>query len=210
MRDDHCHIIWGVDDGSPDWETTCKMVEGVRACGFNEVICTPHMRWSDFDNAKVVRHFNELSAEALSRHGISMWLGYEVYYKTLLRQGLDTARNYVTAGTSNLLLEFNSGEAIPEGWEHAFYKLQTTYGLDLTIAHPERYTSVLADFSIVHKMKDMGCRIQVSAGDLFGGLFNAGAKCAKRIIDEGLCDALVSDAHCPGHYRDFERALKRL
>ena len=56
MRDDHCHIIWGVDDGSPDWETTCKMVEGVRACGFNEVICTPHMRWSDFDRAKVERH----------------------------------------------------------------------------------------------------------------------------------------------------------
>ena len=35
-------------------------------------------------------------------------------------------------------------------------------------------------------------------------------KSAKRIIDEGLCDALVSDAHCAAQYKDFVRALKKL
>ena len=210
MLDEHCHMVWDVDDGSDSLEESLRMLDAAAKVGITQIVATPHMRWSDFDNAKAVGNFNELSAEALNRHGIRMWLGYEVYYKTLLRQGLENARRYVTAGTNNLLIEFNSGEAIPEGWEHTFYKLQTTYGLDLTIAHPERYTSVLADFGIVHKMKHMGCRIQVSAGDLFGGPFNAGVKCAKRIVDEGLCDALVSDAHCPEHYRDFERALKRL
>ena len=210
MLDEHCHIVWDVDDGSASREESLEMLDQAARAGITQIVATPHMRWSDFDNSKVIRHFNELSAIAAERHGIKMWLGYEVYYKTLLRQGLDTAPRYVTAGTSNLLLEFNSGEGIPEGWEHVFYELQSSYGLDLTVAHPERYTSVLSDFGIVYKMKDMGCRIQVSAGDLFGGPFNAGAKCARRIVDEGLCDALVSDAHCPEHYRDFTRALKRL
>lgn len=210
MLDEHCHIVWDVDDGSDTFEESQAMLAAAAHAGITQIVATPHMRWSDFDNNKVIQHFNELSDIAYERHGISMWLGYEVYYKTLLRKGLQTARTYVTTGTNNLLLEFNSGEAIPDGWEQTFYKLQSEYGLDLTVAHPERYTSVLNDFNIVYKMKDMGCRIQVSAGDLFGGMFNAGARCAKKIIDEGLCDALVSDAHCAEHYKDFERALKKL
>lgn len=210
MLDEHCHIVWDVDDGSETLEESLAMLAGAANAGITQIVATPHMRWSDFDNAKVVAHFNELSARAFDQYGIQMWLGYEVYYKTLLKQGLHTARQYVTAGTNNLLLEFNSGSVLPDGWDQTFYKLQTAYGLDLTIAHPERYATVLDDFGVVYKMKDMGCRIQVSAGDLFGGMFNAGAKCAKRILAEGLCDALVSDAHCADHYKDFARALKRL
>lgn len=210
MLDEHCHIIWDVDDGSDMLEESLDMLAAAARAGITQIVATPHMRWGDFDNRKVIEHFNELSSLAIERHGIQMWLGYEVYYKTLLRLGLHEAPRFVTAGTNSLLLEFNSGGEIPDGWENTFYTLQSTYGLDLTIAHPERYTSVLADFDIVYKMKDMGCRLQVSAGDLFGGMFNAGARCAKRIIDEGLCDALVSDAHCPAHYKDFEKALRKL
>ena len=53
MRDEHCHILWDVDDGSQSLEMTRSMLDGVRACGFTEVVCTPHMRWKDFDAAKV-------------------------------------------------------------------------------------------------------------------------------------------------------------
>lgn len=210
MLDEHCHIIWDVDDGSSTKEESLEMLAAAARVGITQIVATPHMRWSDFDNNKVIAHFNELAMIAQQQYGISMWLGYEVFYKTLLKQGLENAPKYVTAGTRTLLLEFNSGGVVPEGWEKTFYTLQSTYGLDLTIAHPERYSSVLEDFDIVYKMKDMGCRIQVSAGDLFGGMFNAGAKCAKKIIKEGLCDALVSDAHCVAHYEDFEKALKKL
>lgn len=209
MLDEHCHIVWDVDDGSESLEESYDMLAAAARAGITQIVATPHMRWSDFDNDKVVERFNELSTVAYERHGIQMWLGYEVYYKTLIKRGLHTAAQFVTAGTNNLLIEFNSGEGVPDGWDQTFYTLQSTYGLDITVAHPERYTSVLADFGIVYKMKDMGCRIQVSAGDLFGGMFNAGAKCAKRIIDEGLCDALVSDAHCAAHYADFQRAVRK-
>ena len=210
MLDEHCHIIWDVDDGADTLEESLDMLAAAARVGITQIVATPHMRWSTFDDAKVRARFDELAAAALERHGIQMWLGYEVYYKTLLRKGLDAAPRFVTEGTNELLIEFNSGSAIPDGWEQAFYKLQSAYSLDLIVAHPERYTSVLADFDIVYKMKDMGCRLQVSAGDLFGGLFSAPTRCAKRIINEGLCDALVSDAHCAAHYIDFEKALKKL
>ena len=210
MLDEHCHIVWDVDDGSESREESLEMLAAAAEVGITQIVATPHMRWSDFDNEKVVAHFDELAQEALASHGIRMWLGYEVYYKTLLKHGLNEAPQFTTQGTDNILIEFNSGEGVPDGWEKTFYTLQSEYGLDIPVAHPERYTSVLADFDIVYKMKDMGCRLQVSAGDLFGGPFNAGSRCAKRIIDEGLCDALVSDAHCVAHYRDFAKALKKL
>ena len=126
MLDEHCHIVWDVDDGSSSREESLDMLAAAAEAGITQIVATPHMRWSDFDNGKVTAHFEELRELALERHGIRMWLGYEVYYKTLLKKGLSTARQFVTAGTNNLLIEFNSGGAIPDGWDKTFYELQST------------------------------------------------------------------------------------
>ena len=207
MRDDHCHIIWGVDDGSPDWDTTRAMVDGARACGFTEIICTPHMRWSDFDRAKVERHFAQLAEYASD---IKWTLGFEVYYKRLREIGFEHAREFTIGESNTILLEFNSGAEVPHDWERSFYKLQSTYGLDIVLAHPERYSSVLEDFDLVYRMYDAGIRMQVSADDVLLGMFNKTAKVAKRLIEEGLAYALVTDAHYPDHYADYRKARKKL
>ena len=207
MRDDHCHILWGVDDGSPDWQTTCAMVEGARACGFTEIICTPHMRWEDFDRKKVEDRFRQLAEYAPD---IKWTLGFEVYYKRLLKIGFEHAREFTIGDSNTLLLEFNSGAVIPPDWERTFYTLQSTYGLDLVLAHPERYQTVIDDFEIVYRIRQAGVKMQVSAGDLLGGFFNKGAKAAKRLVNEGLADAVVSDAHTPDHYADYRKAMKKI
>ena len=206
MRDEHCHVVFDVDDGSRGLDESVQMLSAARESGITEIVCTPHMRWDDFNQQKVEANFRALIEHPASA-GLQLTLGYEVFYKTLLKKGLDQAHNFVTAGTSTLLLEFNTGGAVVEGWEHAFYELQTTYGLDLTIAHPERYSTVWEDFSTVYQLKDLGCRIQISAGDLFGN--RKVAKCTKRILKEGLCDAIVSDAHRPGHYESYRKAIRK-
>ena len=207
MRDEHCHIIWGVDDGSPDWETTCAMVDGARSCGFTEITCTPHMRWEDFDRAKVEDRFAQLVAYAPD---ISWTLGYEVYYKRLLKMGLEHAPEFTIGDTNTILLEFNSGAHVPHDWERTFYTLQSTYGLDIVLAHPERYQSVLEDFDLVYEMRQQGVRMQVSAPDLLGGFFNKGARAARRLVSEGLVEAVVSDAHRPEHYESYKKALRKI
>ena len=207
MRDEHCHILWGVDDGSTDWETTCAMVDEARASGFTEIICTPHMRWSDFNREKVERHFERLSEYASD---ITWTLGFEVYYKRLLEIGLDRAPEFTIGDTNTILLEFNSGAVVPHDWERTFYTLQSTYGLDVVLAHPERYSSVLEDFDLVYRMHSAGIRMQVSAMDVLQGRFNKASKVAKRLIDEGLAEALVSDAHRPAHYAEYRKARKKL
>lgn len=207
MHDEHCHILWGVDDGSPDWETTCAMVDEARKSGITAITCTPHMRWDDFDKAKVQERFQKLADYAPD---IKFTLGYEVYYKRLVRMGLEHAPEYTIGDTKTLLLEFNSGAVVPHDWERVFYTLQSTYGLDLVLAHPERYSSVLEDFELVYRMRSAGVRMQVSAGDVLGSRFNKAVKVARRLINEGIADVLVSDAHRPEHYADFRAARKKL
>ena len=207
MHDEHCHIIWGVDDGSPDWETTCAMVNEARKCGITEITCTPHMRWEDFDKATVQARFEQLAEYATD---IKFTLGYEVYYKRLLKMGLEHAPEFTIGDTNTLLLEFNSGAVVPHDWERVFYTLQSTYGLDLVLAHPERYSTVLEDFDIVYQMRDAGVRMQVSAGDVLGSRFNKAVKVARRLMNEGIADVLVSDAHRPDQYADFLAARKKL
>lgn len=208
MRDEHCHILWGVDDGSKSWEQTVAMLDAAVKAGVTSMVCTPHMRWSDFDQKLVEGRFAQFKDVAAER-GIAVELGYEVFYNRIMELGLAQAPCFVRQGSRDFLFEFNTGAPVEQGWDSTVYALQSQFGLKVTIAHPERYTSVLDDYDMVHRLKEAGCRIQVSAGDLVGGLFDKRAKCAKWIMREGLCDALVSDAHCAEHYDTYARMVSK-
>ena len=208
MLDAHCHILWDVDDGSDSKESSFAMLDEAVKAGVTSMHCTPHMRWDDFDANKVWAHYQEFR-DAAAGKGVSTTLGFEVYYKTLKRMGLEYAPWYVLQGTHSILLEFNSGAAVPEDFLRTVYRLQSEFGLDVTLAHPERYVDCQEDFELVRRFKQQGISIQVSAPDLFGGPFNKVTACARRIMREGLCDQLVSDAHGPGDYELFAKACRR-
>ena len=215
MRDEHCHIIWDVDDGSTTREESLAMLDQAIAAGITEIVATPHMRWSDFDGDLIATRFIELRDIAAER-GVFMTLGFEVFYNTLLKEGLRQSVEYTELDTNNILIEFDTGRSMTDGWDKVFYDLQTRYGLDITLAHPERYTTVLQDFDTIYRLKDMDVRLQVSAGDLYhkAPLLSRSplkhmAKCARRIVEEGLCDAIVSDAHNPSHYADYVKAIEQ-
>ena len=41
--DMHSHLIPGIDDGSPDMDTTLELVRGLAGMGYKKVITTPHI-----------------------------------------------------------------------------------------------------------------------------------------------------------------------
>lgn len=48
--DIHCHILPGVDDGSPDVETSVELVKRMRNWGLDRIIATPHITEATFPN----------------------------------------------------------------------------------------------------------------------------------------------------------------
>lgn len=184
------------------------MLDAAKKTGIDQLWATPHMRWSTFDRAKVQERFAELKEHAQDR-GIELRLGFELYHDTLRKHGLHTAAGFAYEGTNRVLIEFNTGGAMASDWQRTVYRLQSEFGLEVVWAHPERYTTVWEDFDTVYRMKDAGCLVQVSARDLTGGLFDKRAKAAKRIMKEGLCDALVSDAHDPEGFETFRKMVEK-
>ena len=64
VRDEHCHIIWGVDDGAESQDMSWLMLDQAIAAGIDHIVCTPHMRWDDFDKAKVEQRFAAFAERA--------------------------------------------------------------------------------------------------------------------------------------------------
>ena len=40
MRDLHCHIVPGVDDGAPDLAASLAMLEAAKGAGITSIVCT--------------------------------------------------------------------------------------------------------------------------------------------------------------------------
>src|SRR3989337_1765295 len=48
--DMHSHLLPGIDDGSPDTETSHKLIRGLADLGYQKLITTPHIMWDLYKN----------------------------------------------------------------------------------------------------------------------------------------------------------------
>ena len=205
MIDIHCHILPGVDDGSRSFDESIAMLQAAAGVGIDHIVCTPHCRSPWWNPAGIAAGYERL--EPIARDmGIQMDLGYEVNWKKLYDLGIDVAPQ-LTLGESNMfLLEF-SDESLPSQWQRLIYKLQSM-GLQIIIAHPERYKAVQNDLDVAYEMKELGCYLQLSSNFLADGFFGKRRKTATALLRQGMVDYIASDAHCVEHYQDFAKALE--
>lgn len=206
MRDVHCHIIPGVDDGSRGMEESLAMIEEAQKVGVTSIVCTPHCRDPWFDYEAMRAGFAALKAEVEKKPmAPRLTMGFEVNYKKLVELGMDWA-DYLGFETGEFLLELPTSY-LPPDWERIVFELRSK-GYAVIIAHPERYKPVQEDLDVVNRFIKAGCRIQVSADFWEESGFGAIKKTAKKLLDAGLVNYIASDAHGPLGYRTLGAVRK--
>ena len=189
MRDMHCHILPGVDDGARDLDESLAMLEAAKTAGVTSIVCTPHCR----------EHAD----------GFPLTMGFEVNHSKLMELGMQWVDYLAFDGSNEFLLELSSraGKAQFEEYERTIFEIQGK-GYQVIIAHPERYRAIQEDVELARRLVKMGCKLQASADFVAGGRLGAEKKPAKKLFEEGLYSYIASDAHCVEHYDYLARARK--
>jgi protein-tyrosine phosphatase len=195
MIDVHAHVLPFVDDGSPDTESSLKLLDDAAKAGVTEMFLTPHyMKVRNFisdhlHNQAVFDAFSEAAKQA--GIPVKLHLGNEIYYTISTIKDLKN-KTVVPLGNSNkVLLEFSLTQE-EEDLTEAIHNMKAL-GYQPIIAHPERYPYLKpADYGVIKKM---GALIQINAPSVTGRYGAEMQKTVFRMIKAGVVDFVGSDIH---------------
>lgn len=188
--DIHTHILYDVDDGSQDIETSLLMIQKAVSDGTESIILTPHVQSRPQKVERSVhRERFDILKERVREEGIhvNLYLGAEVLYRSHLEPDWNELS---LAGTKYVLLEFSMQEHSPV--EDVVYDV-TRMGYIPIVAHVERYPYV--DFDLMRRIKDLGAMIQVNATSILGLDKKVHKKHPMKMLKDGLVDIIASDTH---------------
>ncbi len=194
--DIHCHIMPGVDDGSPDVETSLNMLQTAEKNGVESIILTPHHKPMHHNvSPEHNRVYCERLQEKAQKAGLNIRLysGNEIYYSDETQRELENGKICTLADSDYVLVEFhptNPYKAI----HNAMYQVQAA-GFVPIVAHVERYSDIVSHASYVEDLVDMGCYIQVNASSIMGKYGFGISHFTKKLLKNRLVHFVATDAH---------------
>jgi len=137
--DIHSHFIPGIDDGSPNMETTIKLLQQMQKLGFSKVITSPHVMSDLYKNSSeiILKGLAIVRAELKVQNiHIEVDAAAEYYLDYEFEQKIGKER-LLTFGDNYLLVELSFVEP-PKNLFDIIFRLQLE-GYKVVLAHPERY-----------------------------------------------------------------------
>jgi protein-tyrosine phosphatase len=196
LIDLHCHILPGLDDGARDIDVSIAMAEMAARDGIKVVACTPHIMPGVYNNTgPSIRAAVEQLQERILQAGIALRLtfGADAHIAPGLGQQLKSGQVASLHGTRYFLFEPPHHVVPPRLEDHVFGLLAAGFVPILT--HPERLVWIGDHYARVRQLARSDVILQITAGS-FTGRFGSRAKYwAERMLDEGLCHVVASDAH---------------
>lgn len=193
MVDVHCHVLPGIDDGSPNLETSVAMCQAARAEGVTHVVGTPHCNDEyNFDpdvNAKLLRQLRD----ACGPQPVLL-TGCDFHLSDPNLERLAVHPQHYTIAQKNHLLVENSNFGLPPHLEQAFFNMRCK-GIIPVITHPERNPLWQRKPELLRRLVQQDCVIQVTAGSFTGRFGRTPQRKALDWLSQGLIHVVASDAH---------------
>ena len=211
ISDVHSHLVPGVDDGSPDMETSVALIRRLQGLGFTKLVITPHIMVDLYPNTPEILQpkFEELKAEVAKQlPPIELFLGAEYFLDTELLDLLSKPSELLTFqgidpmnGEKMEMILFEFAFHLPPNYDllaEIIFKMQTS-GLTPVLAHCARYPYFHKDRSELKKLHKKGVILTVNAATLCGKYGALAKETALHAIENGWVRMVCSDTHSPHH-----------
>jgi protein-tyrosine phosphatase len=198
--DMHSHLIPGIDDGSPDLETSLNLIQGLINLGYKKIVTTPHIMWDMYKNtSQIIENGWGIVKEELDRKKITVefYAAAEYFMDDHFAKLLDDDAPLLTIKDNLVLVEFSFVKA-PIDFKQMLFNMQIK-GYQPVIAHPERYLYFGANKEWYEEMKDTGCLFQLNLLSLSGFYGKGPIELAQYLIKQKFVNLLGTDLHNARH-----------
>ncbi len=213
----HSHFLPGLDDGAPDRATTQEMIRALADLGFSDLTATPHQKPGQY--LPSLQAIDAAYAATSAVAGVTLHLAAENMWDDLLLQRADADQIPSYDQGRAFLFELQLMHLPPALFDFLF-KLRRKDRLPV-LAHPERYEPLWDDLDLAARLAG-SCALLVDLPALAGKHGRQRTKPARRMVEEGIAQAVATDAHSVSDVRDAaegiawikkrmgDRALQRL
>jgi protein-tyrosine phosphatase len=202
--DMHSHLLPGIDDGSPDPETSISLIRGMLELGYKKFITTPHIMWDVYQNtAETIGAAHSLLQDSLKAENMDVDIRFaaEYFIDDYFSQLLDDKAPLLTLSKNLVLVEI-SFITTPFDLKGILFQLQLN-GYQPVLAHPERYLYMRSNRELFDTLKDAGCLFQLNLLSLAGYYGKPSIELAHYLIKKNYVDLLGTDLHHQRHLDAF-------
>ena len=208
--DIHCHVLYGIDDGSKSLEESIEILNQYKEMGYKEIVVTPHY----IENSKYIANNKEkeklLKTLKSKIKGIKLYIGNEVFINNNLEELLKKEEISTLNNSRYLLIEFPMNQKLKTITD-TIYELKIK-GIIPIIAHPERYEYVKKDINIVDEWINEGALLQANYGSIVGVYGNKAKRTVKKLLKKNKISLLATDIHFPNSkiYKNIEKSKNNI